>query len=193
MPRIPLVKTLLLSILIALMGGGYAAAADETLAIIVNRNNPVDDISSGELSRIFRLEQQYWGNGEKIYAIMLETGTIEKSIMLQKIYKMDEDSLKRFWLGKLYRAEVAAFPKTFASSEAVKRYVRQVPNAIGYVSVSTADETVKIIRIDGKLPQEAGYALTAAKPRAEHWASNPVLAARRSQPRASALPALTGS
>ncbi len=72
---------------------------------------------------------------------------------------MTSDELKRFWLTKIYRGELTSFPKTLSSNESVQRFVGRVPNAIGFVDASYSDETVKVLRIDGKLPGAEGYAL----------------------------------
>jgi ABC-type phosphate transport system substrate-binding protein len=91
---------------------------------------------------------------------MRESGAAEKTLVLEKIYKMQEDELKRYWLGKLYRGEIPAFPKTLGSNEAVKRFVAQVPNAIGFIDSAFIDPSVKVLRIDGRAPGENGYPLS---------------------------------
>ena len=91
---------------------------------------------------------------------MRETGSVEKQIVLEKIYQMDEQVLKKFWLAKLYQGEIPAYPKTLASNEAVKRFISAVPNAIGFIDAAFVDDRVQVLRIDGKLPGERGYALS---------------------------------
>ena len=136
------------------------AAYPGNVAIIVSKDNPTMEISSKDLVKIFRQERQYWEGGKKIYLIMRETGTPEKTLVMKTIYQMDDAELKKYWLGKVFKQEIASFPKTLSSNEAVKRFVRQAPNAIGFIDASSADDTVKVLRIDGKLPGETGYLLT---------------------------------
>lgn len=134
------------------------AAAGE-IAVIVSKANPTEAISFRELVKIFKQEKQYWETGGKIYLIMQETGAAEKATVLKKIYQMEEQELKKFWLGKLFRQEIASFPKTLSSNEAVKRFVSQVPSAVGVIDASFVDDSVKVLRIDGKGPGESGYVL----------------------------------
>jgi phosphate transport system substrate-binding protein len=145
--------------LCALCAPVFPAAAGE-VAVVVSTANPTDEVSFGDLVRIFRQEKQYWAHGERIYLVMREAGAVERAIIMKKVYKMEDEEIKRFWLGKLYRGEVAEFPQTLASNEAVKRFVSQVPNAIGVVDAAELDGRVKALRIDGKLPTDAGYALS---------------------------------
>jgi ABC-type phosphate transport system substrate-binding protein len=131
------------------------------IAVIVNKDNSTDAVSFRDLSKIFRQEKQYWEDGKRIYLILQEAGSPEKEIVLQRLYKMKGEELKQFWLIKMFRGEITSFPKTFSSNEAVKRFVSEVPNAIGFIDASSADETVKVLRLDGKLPRDAGYVLSS--------------------------------
>ena len=137
---------------------GGAQAGD--IAVIVNKGNPVQDIRFPELVKIFKIEKKYWDSGEKIYLVLRETGSPEKNVVLKKIYKTDDPGLKTLWLSRIYREDITAFPKTLNSNEAVIRFVRQVPNAIGFIDSSFVDTRVKVLRIDGDLPGQEGYPLT---------------------------------
>lgn len=134
----------------------YASAKE--VAIIGNKEISVDSISFKELVNIFKQEKQYLGN-KKIYLIMQETGTQEKKIMLKRIYSMTDEELKKFWLFKMFKGEIAEFPKTLASNEAVKIFVSRVPNAIGFIDADSLDDTVRVLKIDNKLPKDKGYIL----------------------------------
>jgi ABC-type phosphate transport system substrate-binding protein len=130
------------------------------VAVIVNSDNPIQTIRFQELTKIFKIEKKFWDNGDKIYLVLRETGSPEKSVVLRQIYKTDDPGLKKLWLSKIYREEIQSFPKTLNSNEAVIRFVRQVPNAIGFIDASLVDGRVKALRIDGYLPGEEGYPLT---------------------------------
>lgn len=142
---------------------GFSAsglAFSEDLAIVVHKANAISDLSFIELVKIFKQERQQWGDGHKIYLLMRAAGTPEKTLVLSKIYRMRSDGeLKKFWLERLFREEIAAFPKVMDSGDSVKEFVSQVPNAIGFVRASEVDERVKVLRLDGKLPGEPSYPL----------------------------------
>ena len=75
------------------------------------------------------------------------------------VFHMKVDELQAFWLGRVFRGELPAPPRAFASDVSVRQYVAANPRAIGYVDAALLDETVKGLRIDGKRP---GRELTAA-------------------------------
>lgn len=145
--------------LIAVLLAAAPLGATE-IAVIVHPDNALEDISFGELSKIFKAEKQFWGSGERIYFLLRESGSKEKEIILQKLYGMSETDLKKFWLTKLFREEIPSFPKTIQSNEAVKRFVSRVPNAIGFIDAASADNTVKILTIDGVSAGSENYPLT---------------------------------
>jgi len=39
----------------------------------------------------------------------------------------------------------------------VLRIVQSTPGAIGFVDVRPVDNTINVVRVDGKLPMESGY------------------------------------
>ena len=136
-------------------GTGYA----KELAVVVHQDNETDDVSSEQLRRIFTLEQKFWKKGERIYLLLWESGGFQKHIVLEKVYRMSEPDLKRFWINLMFLGEASSFPKTLNSDEAVKRFVRGVPNAIGFIDAGAVDETVKALKVDGKAAGDLAYPL----------------------------------
>jgi ABC-type phosphate transport system substrate-binding protein len=135
-----------------------AAAAD--VVFVVHPRNPQSDISSSDLVQILRMEQQHWDAGGRIYLVLQESDTPEKELVLKKLYRMKDAALKLHYLEKLYRGEIASFPRIAHSNSAVKKIVAQAPNALGFIDAAAVDSTVKVLRIDGKKPGEPGYPLS---------------------------------
>jgi len=134
------------------------------VALIVNPKNPVADLTWAEVVAIFKAEQQHWKAGERIYLILQESGTPERALLLRRVYQMSDAELKQFWLAKLFRGEIATFPRVVASSSAAKRIVAQAPNALAFIDAAAVDSTVKALRIDGRRPGEPGYLLASPPP-----------------------------
>jgi phosphate transport system substrate-binding protein len=132
---------------------------DRMLAIVVNRANPVDELSFQELRRIFLGERSHWPNGKRITLVMMEPGTPEHKAMLRDVYRMSEEDLNRHFLRGLFTGEVFASPKTLATSVGVRKFVFNVPGAIGYMALSDVDDSVKVIKVDGHLPSDKDYRL----------------------------------
>jgi ABC-type phosphate transport system substrate-binding protein len=134
-------------------------ALEQSLAIIVNQSNPVDNVSSQDLRTIFLGERSHWPNGRRITLVMLEPGQPERKAVLRTVYHMTESDFNRHFLQGLFTGEVFVSPKTLASPVGVRKFVFNVPGAIGYVRADDVDATVKVIRVDGHLPEDKDYAL----------------------------------
>ena len=135
------------------------SAADDCLAIVVNRSNPVENLSFAELRKVFKGEQSHWSNGRRVTVVMLESGKTERQAVLSQIYQMDDKDYNSYFLHNIFTGEVHAAPVALASSADVLKYVLNVQGAIGYVRTMDADESVKIVRVDGVLPCEKDYGI----------------------------------
>ena len=131
----------------------------EPLVIVVNRSNPVDDLTSAELRRIFLGNRSHWANGRRITLVMREPGEPERNTILRDVCGMTEDQLKNHFLHGLYTGEILVSPKILSSSTGVRKFIFNVPGAIGYLRVGDVDATVKVVRIDELLPEDKGYKL----------------------------------
>ena len=139
-----------------------AAPPKESLAIIVNRENPVEDLSMSELRTVFLGERSHWPNGRRITLVMMEPGQAERDTVVRDVCRMSESDLRRRYLQGLLTGEVLVSPKTLASPGGVRKFVFNVPGAIGYLRPEDVDESIKVLRIEGHLPGDAEYALKIA-------------------------------
>lgn len=135
------------------------AQAVEPLAIVVNRSNPVAEISLADLRRLYRGQRSRWSNGRRITLVMRDAGAPEREAILRSLYGLDEEEYRRGLLRAVFTGEASGAPKTLASTNGVLRFVFNVPGAIGYVRASDVDDSVKTLRVDGRLPGEPGYRL----------------------------------
>jgi ABC-type phosphate transport system substrate-binding protein len=135
------------------------SAAERNLAIVVNVSNSVDELTMADLRRVFLGERGHWQNGRRITLVMLERGQPERDAVLSGIYHMDETEFKNHFLHGLFTGEVFVSPKTLSTPEGVRKFIFNVPGAIGYLRASDVDKTVKVIRIDERLPGDKGYKL----------------------------------
>jgi phosphate transport system substrate-binding protein len=131
----------------------------QPLAIVVNRSNSVDDLSMPELRRIFLGERSHWPNGRRITLVMRESGEPERTAILKDVCQMNEGELKNHFLHGLFTGEILVSPKILATPVGVRKFVFNVPGAIGYLRLSDVDNTVKVVRVDEFLPEDKGYKL----------------------------------
>ena len=120
------------------------------MAVVVSKQNGVNALSSAQLSKIFRAETRKWPDGGSIQ-LVLHRASNGEAITLQRLNKMSAEQ---------WRAWITEHKETLVlvdSDEEVLNYVKNAPEAIGLVDVRSVNDHVNVVRVDGKVPMEAGY------------------------------------
>jgi ABC-type phosphate transport system substrate-binding protein len=136
---------------------GHDASSD--VAVIVHRDNPINNLSLSELRRIYMGERQYWRPDLPVAVLIRTPGSREREVVLREIFKMNEAQYKQFWVAKIMRAESTSSPVEIFSNGMTKEGVASLAGGIGCVSASDVRSGVKVLRINGHLPGEAAYPL----------------------------------
>ena len=150
---------LLVSLMSLAAGARPASAQGIAVAIVAHPATEVENLTFDELKSIFRGERQFWDDGRRVTLLIRAPVAEERQLILERIYGMDEDEFREFWIGKMFRAEVAAGPKLVYSADMARDLVTVIPGAITFVPVSDVSSGTKVIRIDGLLPSDPGYPL----------------------------------
>lgn len=159
--RSPRVALLALAVAAASLGAARPADAQETpfaIAIVTHPSTPIDDLSFGELRKIFLGEQQFW-QGSRIVLLVRAPVARERDIVLRRIYRMDESAFKQYWIAKVFRAEVSSKPRIVYSTDMTRELVTALPGAVAFLPASAVTPGMKVVRINGKLPGDSGYPL----------------------------------
>jgi len=138
------------------------ARAGDAIAVVVNKANPLDNISLEELRRYCIAERKHWKDGKRVTVVLRDPGQSERSAVLQFIYRMTEADYARHFLQAEFTGEVQTAPKHLATATGVIRFVFNVPGAIGFVRAADADASVKVVRVNGLAPGDPRYPLNLA-------------------------------
>ena len=129
------------------------------LAVVVNKSVSLDDLSTVDLEKFFKMQKSKTTDGTRLTIVLQETGRPERAAMLGKVYKMGEGELGRYFLQATFTGAIAAAPKNLPDGAAVLKFVERTPGGLGYVRVSEVTDAVKVLKIDGKAPGTPGYLL----------------------------------
>ncbi len=130
------------------------------LAIIVNKSNPVQNLSIAELREYFLGERSHWSTQQKIRVAMREPGTPEREAVLRLICGMNRDQdFTTYILRAKFSEQVIEEPRNLDSTSNMIRFVANVSGAIGYVRADEVDPSVRVIRVDNLSPGDPGYKL----------------------------------
>lgn len=120
------------------------------MAVVVNKDNSTAEITSVHLAKLFRLETRKWADGKDVM-IVLHKDSSGEALTLERLDKFSATDLKSFISS--HKESI-----TVVDSDAdVLRYVENIPGAVGLVEVHSIDDQVNVLKVDGKLPMEAGY------------------------------------
>jgi ABC-type phosphate transport system substrate-binding protein len=138
---------------------GPQSAQSEPLVIVVNRSNPVENLAFTELRTIFLGGRSHWANGRRITLVMRDPEEPERKTIVRDVCGMNEEQLKIHFLRGLFTGEILVSPKILATPTGVRKFIFNVPGAIGYLRMGDVDASVKVVRIDNLLPGDRGYKL----------------------------------
>jgi ABC-type phosphate transport system substrate-binding protein len=120
------------------------------LAVVVNKDNNVGEVSAAHLSKIFQAEVNTWPDGKDVMLVLHRSSSGEMAT-LERLNKMSAFQLKSF---------IAAHKDSIMmvdSDADLLTLVQSTPGAIGLVEVRSIDDRVNVVKVDGKLPMEDGY------------------------------------
>jgi hypothetical protein len=142
--------------LAGLAGLSSSAAQTERVAVVVNEKNPVNNLSAPELRMLFAGEKHAWPGGLPVKIFVRAPGANERVVML-KVLGMSESEYKRYWAAQVYRGEALAEPIGLFSNGMQREAVVLYPGAVALVNVQDVKLGMKVVKVNGHMPAEAGY------------------------------------
>lgn len=144
-------------LLVLAVGPGQAMSGD--IAVVVRQDNPLDNLSLNEVRSLLLGERQSWNGKLRVTLLVREPAARERDVVLKVIYRMTESQFRQYWISKVFRAEAASGPKIVYSNEMAVELVAVIPGSIAFIDATQVPRSLKILKIDGKLPGEKGYVL----------------------------------
>lgn len=150
--RLCFVAAAILTLLLSLP----AFPAIKNIAVIMSAGAKLQDVQLSELVKLCKGTQKTWVDGKSFTLVMTDPGAPELHPAIQKLFGMAPADLKAA-LGKLNESRTLI--KIVDNEADLLRTVEETPGAVGIVDVYSINSAVKVLRVDGKLPFDVGYAL----------------------------------
>src|SRR5437879_5678565 len=119
-------------------------------AVIVNKDNAVGNLTSAQLTKIIRGEVKKWSDGRNLVLVLHKDSAGER----EALERLNKVSAGEWTALVLAHKDSIIFVDTDAE---VIKAVQAEPGALGLIEVRSIDNSVSVIRVDGKLPMELGY------------------------------------
>jgi ABC-type phosphate transport system substrate-binding protein len=135
-----------------LMGILFIARANgaETAAgykVVVNAANPVTTLSRDAVMRMFLKKTTSWPNGQPVAPVDQPTQASSHRAFCKAVLHRDTNEVAAYWNQMIFSGRAVPPPMRSSESE-VLSYIRDNPNAIGYVAADAKiDEGVKVLTL----------------------------------------------
>ena len=144
-------------------GAVSAQCAAGSLAVVVNKSNPTESLSMAQLRKLMMGDVHSWPDQQKVTLIARDPGSAVHKCVLSAVVRMSESEYRRYILNAEFRGEEPVSMKTADSGTTAGKAVAGSAGSISVVesgTLQTLGDAVKVIRINGKQPGEAGYPLS---------------------------------
>jgi hypothetical protein len=143
-----------------LAAGVFSSAAEPQvrLLVVVQKSSPLSELSLRDLKRLYLGEFISDSDGNKLTALNHPPKSPDRVGFDAVVLKMTPEEAGRFWIDRRIRGQGAA-PRSVAPRELLRKIVAAYPGAVTYLRDGEVDPQLKVLAIDGKRPEDAGYPL----------------------------------
>lgn len=135
---------------------GTVAPAVKNMAVIASAGSKLQDVPLAELAKLCKGMQKTWADGRSFTLVMKAPESADMHVAVQKLFGVPAGEVKGA-IAKLN--ETRTVVRVVESDEDLLRTVEATPGALGILDVYAINSAVKVLRVDGKLPFDVGYAL----------------------------------
>jgi ABC-type phosphate transport system substrate-binding protein len=132
-----------------------AVPAVKNMAVVTSIGSKLSDVPLADLAKLCKGTQKTWPDGKSFTLVIKDPESPEMKVAVQKLFGAAGDA--KAAIAKLNEAREIV--KVVGSDQDLLRAVESTPGAVGIVDVYAINSTVKVLRVDGKLPFDVGYAL----------------------------------
>lgn len=112
------------------------ALAGDTIAVIVNINNPVNSITNSDLRKIYEDRMLKWADGMPIIVYDLAVNDPMREVFSQAIFDMPSEKIAELWAHLKITNQAKNPPINIKNEYAIMKMVSVEAGAIGYVSLN---------------------------------------------------------
>ncbi|HEV1994169.1 MAG TPA: hypothetical protein VGR03_07555 [Candidatus Acidoferrum sp.] len=141
---------------IASMLGVASVAAIKNMAVVISAGSKLSDVPLADLVKLCKGNQKTWSDGKSFTLVIKNPEAPEMRVAMQKLFGDAGGDVKAA-IAKVNESRLIV--KIVGSDEELLRIVETTPGTVGILDVYSINSSVKVLRVDGKLPFDAGYAL----------------------------------
>ncbi len=136
--------------------GEARAEATERLCVVVGAQSPLEELSLQYLTLLFSSRVRTDARGRPLIALNHPALTTYRVGFDRAVLHMNPAQVADYWIERKKRRG-AGPPRSVPSMSTLRRVLARLPEAVGYLPRRQLTNQVRVLRIDGKVPEDAGY------------------------------------
>jgi ABC-type phosphate transport system substrate-binding protein len=120
------------------------AMAQSTLAVVVNKDVPIEKVDAGQATQLFLRQVTTWSDGVRVQPVDLTQGNPLRAEFYSRITGRSPGQLRAYWARQAFTGMGVPL-REVATVEDVSRFILSTPGAIGYVERRNIDTGLKIV------------------------------------------------
>jgi ABC-type phosphate transport system substrate-binding protein len=132
------------------------------LAVVVNKANPTESLSMAQLRRLMLGDIRTWPDKKPVTLVSREPSSDVFKCVLSAVVRMSDDEYRRYMVTAEFRGAEPLAVQTVGSGAGAAKIVTGQAGSIAVIPASEVPAlggAVRVVRINGKQPGEAGYPL----------------------------------
>ena len=119
-------------------------AVNADIAIIVNEENPTQQLTIQQVRNIFLGRVLEFPNGQAAIPVAQAEGSQDRRVFMRRLIQKSESQVKSYWARLMFSGNGSP-PRELMDAEEVLNLVSLRPNLIGYMDASKVDDRGKIV------------------------------------------------
>jgi hypothetical protein len=144
------------AVLCCLLVAGAAFAGIKNIAVVVSAGSKLTDVPLADLAKLCKGAEKTWPDGKSFTLVMKDPDSPDMHAVAQKLFGAAPGETKGI-IAKLNESRLTV--RVVDNDEDLLRTVEATAGAAGIIDVYAINSSVKVLRVDGKLPFDLGYAL----------------------------------
>jgi len=128
-------------------------AQAKQLAVVSDKDNNTGNVKTADLANILSGKTKTWADGRPVKIVLRDPSLPEMELVFRRVLNMTPDQVRALMQARPGLIVIAD------SDEAILRFVSNTRGALGIVDLYSLTKDVAVVKIDGKLPFDAGYLL----------------------------------
>lgn len=123
-----------------------ATVAQAEIAVIAHKSNTQHGVSVQDIADMYVGKLRHFSNGKSVKLVEHRKGSEIRKKFNSAVLNMSEREISRYWSKRRFTGKIKS-PKSLGSDRAIREWVADTPEGLGYIDGKSLDGSVKLLLI----------------------------------------------